>query len=202
MKELTLKFITEKDLNYFVLFLHKNKKDFKYLITIDKAEGLFLRVIANQDFFDYLKNNTTFNVLVEDLTTKATLLPLFVKSKTILIRVRNSAYNKNSIRNYIKRHKDILEKSKNFEDFVKNMNYNSPKELHKVIFEGYKNKKSVEEIQEEAQKLITLPYINLYSNSSQKNFVLYYKTEKVENVEDYINKTDNYGLVKNSLFFK
>ncbi len=197
-------------ITYKITFFNKEEKyrEFSDLIQLLHNNGVNFYFAFNQEEF----NGVVYVITQNEIDSILSLLENAIVEEELLNRVFSSliffkknnynAMNKSSIKNYILKNKDFLIKANDYSEFISIMKYNSPKNIHKYIFEEFKKSDNLEKIALNVQlklknEIKKNQFIHLTSNSNKNYFKVFFK--KIDNFSKEFLTFDNnsyYGLVK------
>lgn len=182
-----------------IQLLHNRNFNFYFAFLGDRFNGSVV-VISQEDIQD------TLSLFLEN--AKFTKVPLQIVFGNLVFfkKANKNSYNKSSIKNFILKYFDKLEKAETFEEFVKLAKFGRTDKKVEEIYSQFKQSanKDIEQIAFSVQKKLKLvmqnsQYIQLTSNSNRNFFKIFLKKcDRISFIEDlnFLNNS-SFGLIKN-----
>lgn len=215
MNKLSIKF-TAESLNFIcytkkecieilISILHLNKLNDSFFIDLPELNkediGNVFNVFLNDNFLKRIEENSNFLSIINDNGLLLNLEKIdFNQEYNILMEVNlNKNLQKNSLFRYINKNKEILNKSKSFEDFISLMKYTNPLEIHKKIFKHFfenkeKNINEIVFIIIKKESVVNNHFFKIMSNSNFNEKKIFFERVFFKNLNGI--ESTSYGFLK------
>lgn len=188
-----------------ISLLHLNKMNDSFFLDLEELNeediGNSLIIYLNDSFLNRLKENTNFFSIIKDNALILNIEKIDLnKDNNCLVECNlNKNFQKNSLFRYINKNYDNLNKSKSFKDFVLNMNYSNPLNLHEKIFKHFKEnyEKDINEIVSIIIKKESVKnnyFFKIMSNSNMNEKKIFFERVLFKNFENI--DSSSYGFLK------